>query len=89
MAEIEMLHVFLHQEQAPSEEEAKKLLQAAKKEKDTGCLGGRVLPDRTNKRRWLVQTYYPAVSDMPPQGMARLSIPAGADNLKKYGIVKH
>ena len=86
----QMLNLLMLQQQATSEQEAKKLLKKAKRDDELTCVGGRIIPpDRQNKRRWLVQTYYEDTDTRPPHGMARLSIPNRKDVFKQYGITMH
>lgn len=80
-----MLSVFLSQESARSEKEAKEKLKEAKRE--DSYLGGRVIPpDRQRKKLWLIQACFEDDGGKPPQGMARLQIPLGGDQQKVYGI---
>ena len=69
-----MISVFLEQDLVKKEEEAKKLLQAAKKK--AGFVGGRVFSTgRGRDRKFVVQRYFEDDGGAPPQGMARLMIP--------------
>lgn len=85
----QMISVFLHQENAKTEAEAKQLLRDAKKEHER-FVGGRILPPaRANQKKWIVQAFYADDQDRPPMGMARLSIPGGKKSLRNYGITRH
>ncbi len=81
-----MMSVFVCQEIARSEQEAKALLTQAKKDVD-GFVGGRVYPpSRPRQKTWVVQTYYADDGGRPPQGMARLQVPATEATKRDYGL---
>jgi hypothetical protein len=84
---IEMMSVFMMQERAPSQEEAEKMLDVAKKERK-GWLGGRVVPPgRSQKGRFrLIQAFFEDDGGEVPAGMARLKIPVGGEMMAAYGI---
>jgi hypothetical protein len=84
---IEMMSVFMMQERAPSQEEAEKMLNEAKKGRK-GWLGGRVVPPgRSQKGRFrLIQAFFEDDGGDVPAGMARLKIPVGGEMMAAYGI---
>lgn len=85
MSTEEFVTIFVLQESATSEDEAKALLDRAKSQ---GALGGKIVEPAARKKTWLVDTYYKDTGGKPPQGMARLHVPANASDLADYGIRK-
>lgn len=82
----DMVSVFVCQEIARSEQEAKALLSQAEGRVD-GFVGGRVYPPaRPRQKTWVVQTYYTDDGGRPPQGMARLKVPANKATKEAYGL---
>ena len=75
--ETPMISVFVLQEIAKSEEDAKRLVRTART--NERYVGSKIFPPvRSGPKRWIVQTYYKDTGERPPSGMARLTIPAAS-----------